>query len=274
MALRSGPTGDKTGFVWGCLNPCKIGANPRCPDEHATRPPFFWLEWFLARLVASLPGFVCTAGLERKAFTWVPIRSLSPRHKPRIERHLLALPPQDRYLRFGYVATDEQVGRYVSSLDFDRDEIFGVFNRRLALVAMAHLAYSVDPQWATCAEFGVSVAPQQRGKGLGGKLFGHAVMHARNQGVSLLFIHALSENVAMIKIARQAGASVQRDGTESEAYLSLPQATLDTQISGLVQDQMAELDYQLKMQAQQFRAWLGTVQEIRQGVRDARESVR
>ena len=242
-------------------------------------PRFFGLSGFLRGLwrrclASSAPQAPSSPALERKAFTWVPIRSLSPRHKPRIERHLLALPPQDRYLRFGYVATDEQVGRYVSSLDFDRDEIFGVFNRRLALVAMAHLAYSVDPQWATCAEFGVSVAPHQRGKGLGSKLFGHAVMHARNQGVSLLFIHALSENVAMIKIARQAGASVQRDGTESEAYLSLPQATLDTQISGLVQDQMAELDYQLKMQAQQFRAWLGTVQEIRQGVRDARESVR
>jgi len=208
------------------------------------------------------------------ALPWVPIRSLAPRHKPRIERHLLALPPQDRYLRFGYVATDEQIGRYVSGLDFVRDEIFGVFNRRLELVAMAHLAYSVDPQWATCAEFGVSVAPHQRGKGLGSKLFAHAVMHARNQGVSLLFIHALSENVAMIKIARQAGASVQRDGSESEAYLSLPLATLDTQISGLVQDQMAELDYQLKTQAQQFRAWLGTLQEIRQGVRDARENAR
>jgi GNAT superfamily N-acetyltransferase len=210
----------------------------------------------------------------RKASSWVPIRSLSPRHKPRIERHLVALPEQDRFLRFGYAATDEQIGRYVTSLNFDRDEIFGVFNRRLELVAMAHLAYSVDPQWATCAEFGVSVSPHQRGKGLGARLFGHAVMHARNQGVSLLFIHALSENVAMLKIARQAGAVVQRDGSESEAYLSLPQATLDSQISGLVQEQMAEVDYQLKMQANQFRQWLATVQEIRQGVRDARGSAR
>jgi GNAT superfamily N-acetyltransferase len=189
-------------------------------------------------------------------------------------RHLVALPVQDRYLRFGYAATDEQIGRYVAGLNFDRDEIFGVFNRRLVLVAMAHLAYSVDPQWTTCAEFGVSVSPHQRGKGLGAKLFGHAVMHARNQGVSLLFIHALSENVAMLKIARQAGAVVQRDGTESEAYLSLPQATLDSQISGLVQEQMAEVDYQLKMQAHQFREWLRTVQEIRQGVRDARGAAR
>jgi hypothetical protein len=99
-------------------------------------------------------------------------------------------------------------------------------------------------------------------------------MHARNQGVSLVFIHALSENVAMLKIARQAGAVVQRDGSESEAYLSLPQATLDSQISGLVQEQMADLDYQLKMQAQHFRDWLSMVQEIRQGVRDARQTAR
>ena len=230
----------------------------------------WWRSWFGSEPVGEPPTGMAT----RKASSWVPIRSLSPRHKPRIERHLVALPEQDRFLRFGYAATDEQIGRYVTSLNFDRDEIFGVFNRRLELVAMAHLAYSVDPQWATCAEFGVSVSPHQRGKGLGARLFGHAVMHARNQGVSLLFIHALSENVAMLKIARQAGAVVQRDGSESEAYLSLPQATLDSQISGLVQEQMAEVDYQLKMQANQFRQWLATVQEIRQGVRDARGSAR
>ena len=203
---------------------------------------------------------------------WIPIRSLSPRHKPRVLAHLLSLRPEDRYLRFGYPATDEQIERYVTGMKFDRDEVFGVFNRRLALVAMAHLAYSVDPQWATCAEFGVSVSSHQRGRGLGARLFNHAVMHARNQGVSMLFIHALSENVAMLKIARHAGAKVQRDGGESEAYLSLPEATLDSQLSGLMQEQMAELDYQLKNQAQQFRAWLATLQEIRQGVREARHT--
>jgi hypothetical protein len=33
---------------------------------------------------------------------------------------------------------------------------------------------------------------------------------------------------------------------------------------------MAQVDYQLKMQAHQFREWLATLQEIRQGVREAR----
>jgi hypothetical protein len=89
-----------------------------------------------------------------------------------------------------------------------------------------------------------------------------------------LFIHALNENVVMLKIARNAGARVERDGTESEAFLVLPEATLDSQLSGLVQEQMAELDYHIKNQAMQFREWLATVQEIRQGVRDARSAVR
>jgi GNAT superfamily N-acetyltransferase len=245
------------------------------PSETRTKQIMIWLRQ-LWRSAWGAPdvGPSAPAGSARKRANWVPIRSLSPRHKPRVVRHLQALPAQDRYLRFGYAATDEQIDRYVQGLNFERDEIFGIFNRRLELVAMAHLAYSVDPQWATCAEFGVSVSPHQRGKGLGAKLFGHAVMHSRNQGVSLLFIHALSENVAMLKIARHAGATVQRDGSESEAYLSLPQATLDSQLNGLVQDQMAELDYQLKMQAHQFRQWLATVQEIRQGVRHARHSSR
>jgi len=225
-----------------------------------------WRRWF------GVADTGPQTGAQRAVSGWIPIRSLSPRHKPRILKHLLLLKSDDRYLRFGYPATDEQIERYVTGLNFERDEIFGVFNRRLELVAMAHLAFSVDPQWATCAEFGVSVASHQRGKGLGGRLFKHAVMHARNQGVSMIFIHALSENVAMLKIARHAGATVQRDGSESEAYLTLPEATLDSQLSGLMQEQMAELDYQLKNQAHQFRAWLATVQEIRQGVRDARHT--
>lgn len=245
------------------------------PSEPRTKQFIRVLSQLWQRVIGAADmGLSASGEVTRKSANWVPIRSLSSRHKPRIARHLRALPAQDRYLRFGYAATDEQIDRYVAGLNFKRDEIFGVFNRRLELVALAHLAYSVDPQWATCAEFGVSVSSHQRGKGFGAKLFGHAVMHARNHGVSLLFIHALSENVAMLKIARHAGAAVQRDGSESEAYLSLPQATLDSQISGLVQEQMAELDYQLKMQANQFRQWLATVQEIRQGVRDARQTSR
>jgi GNAT superfamily N-acetyltransferase len=203
-------------------------------------------------------------------YPWIPIRQLAPRHRLKIVAHLYKLNPHDRYLRFGYAATDEQIGRYVEGLNFLRDEIHGVFNRRLELVAMAHLAFSIDPQWSSCAEFGVSVLSQSRGKGLGAKLFGHAVIHARNEGVHMLFIHALSENSAMLHIAKSAGAKVARDGSETEAFLQLSVANLDSQVTQIVNEQMSEMDYQLKAKAKQFREILAVLQEIRQGVRKAR----
>src|SRR5207344_1155470 len=100
---------------------------------------------------------------------WVPIRSLAPRHRDRIRRHLLDLSERDRYLRFGYAASDIQIGQYVERLDFDRDELLGIFNRRLRLLAMAHVAYFQSDRecHAACAEFGVSVAAVARGRGYG-----------------------------------------------------------------------------------------------------------
>jgi GNAT superfamily N-acetyltransferase len=196
---------------------------------------------------------------------WVPIRSLAPRHRPRIVEHLIGLSETDRYLRFGYPATDAQIAKYVDTLDFDRDEVFGIFNRRLALIAMAHLANApgaVNEQRGAVAEFGVSVSPKVRGRGYGGRLFEHAVMHARNRGVASLFIHALSENVAMLKIARNAGATVERDGSETEAWLKLPPVTIATRFGEMVEQQAAELDYQLKVQAHRVNEFLEIFQEV------------
>ncbi len=200
----------------------------------------------------------------------VPIRSLGPSYRERITAHLLQLDPADRYLRFGYPATDEQIRRYTEGLDFERDEIFGIYNRRLELIAMAHLAFANDPEHQSCAEFGVSVLKQARGQGLGARLFERAVMHARNAGVNMVFIHALTENTAMLKIARNAGAEVHRDGSESEAYLHIPPANFDTLVGELVVQQFAEMDYQLKKQAKQFWDFLAGVQEVRRGVQNAR----
>ncbi|MES2978685.1 MAG: GNAT family N-acetyltransferase [Pseudomonadota bacterium] len=201
----------------------------------------------------------------------IPIRSLGPNHAAEVLRHLLALDGQDRYLRFGYAAQDEQIRRYVEGIHFDRDELFGIYNRHLDLIAVAHLAFSVDPNLRSCAEFGVSVLAHARGRGYGSLLFTRAVVHARNEGVSLMFIHALSENAAMLSIARKAGATIERDGGESEAYLKLPPADLDSRVTELVDEHLAQTDYGLKVQARNFRSLLSLLQEVRQGVRDSRD---
>lgn len=201
----------------------------------------------------------------------VPIRSLGAGHRRRILSHLLALEEQDRYLRFGYSASDEQIRRYVDQLDFERDDIFGIFNRRLELIAMAHLAFIPhEPGTTPGAEFGVSVLKKARGRGYGTRLFERAVMHARNEGVELMFIHALSENTAMIKIARNGGATLERAGSETEAYLRLPPATLDSRVTEMVEEQVAQADYRLKQQAKNFLSFLANLQEIRRGATEAK----
>ncbi len=205
------------------------------------------------------------------ASLYLPIKSLGPQHRERMCAHLLALDEGDRYLRFGYPAGDVQIRRYVDSINLACDDVFGIFNRKLELVAMAHLAYAVNPDCSHCAEFGVSVSCHARGRGYGARLFERATMHARNEGVDLMFIHALTENTAMLNIARNAGARLVRDGSETEAFLQLPPANFDTVVSELMQEQVAQTDYHLKRQAHAFRRMLGLMQEIRQSVRDVKE---
>lgn len=193
----------------------------------------------------------------------VPIRSLGANHRERIGEHLLALSARDRYLRFGYAAGDAQIQRYVESMDFVRDEIFGIYNRALKLIALAHLAYPTDVEFKKCVEFGVSVASRARGRGFGARLFERAALHASNDGVEVMFIHALTENEPMLSIAKKAGAAVVCDGAESQAHLRLPHANWESHIAEALDEQIAQADYVIKRQAHQFGNWLKKLQDDR-----------
>jgi len=202
----------------------------------------------------------------KRLSTWVPIRSLARRHRHRIVEHLLALDAADRYLRFGYPASDEQIRRYALGIDFARDEVLGIFNRHLRLIALAHLAYEPAPQREgrpSMAEFGVSVLPHTRGRGLGARLFDAAALHARNRNVDTLFIHALSENTAMLRIARSAGATVEREGGESEAWLRLPPDTVSSHLGEAIERQLAELDFQFKRHAHVLTEFVESIAEVK-----------
>ncbi len=91
--------------------------------------------------------------------------------------------------------------------------------------------------------------PKTRRRGFGRRLFDHAMLHARNRGVETIFIHALSENTAMLRLARDAGATVERDGSESEAWLKLPPDSFASHLDEVLVERAAELDYRIKEQA-------------------------
>ncbi len=190
---------------------------------------------------------------------WLPVRNLGPRHRQRVVAHLQSLGDEDRHLRFGQVASDEQIAHYVEHIDFERDKVFGIFDSRLQLVAMAHLAFAEDGQ---STEFGVSVLAHQRGRGFGARLFEQAVVHGRNRGAHSMTIHLARENQSMLAIVKKSGAAVRFEGSDVVADLALPEDTLGTHLGALLETQAAEWDYRLKHQALRLdRFWHGLVPE-------------
>jgi GNAT superfamily N-acetyltransferase len=185
---------------------------------------------------------------------WVPVRALTAEDRDAIAAHLLALDDQDRYLRFGHAVGPELIASYVAGLDFERDEVLGIFSRKLELLGMAHLA-TLGPGEA---EFGVSVLKKARGRCYGQRLFEHACLHARRKGVKALIIYTLSDNAPMLAIARKAGAAVVRDSGEAVAHLALPPAERMDRWLSAIDDQAAEWDFH-------WKAWMLRVASAHDG---------
>lgn len=198
----------------------------------------------------------------------VYVKELSERDRHRILRHFLALDEQDRILRFGMRLNDALIAQYVNQLDFARDTIFGVHDRKFRLIGVGHLAFAPreaypDSVSATLkervAEFGVSVNASGRGLGVGSKLFVRAAMHCRNADVDTLYMHCLSSNQVMIHIARKAGMEIHRDHGEADAYLKLLPASPGTVFKEAVEEQVASFDYALKANTRAAVKWLGNL---------------
>lgn len=175
------------------------------------------------------------------------VLELSASHLEMIREHLLALGEEDRRLRFGMHASDTFINNYVSSFNFVRDCFFGVIDSSLKIIGLTHLAYGQESSnQGHTAEFGVSVSKNGRGFGVGTALFKRSAIHARNTNISILYVHCLSSNAAMMHIARKSGMEVEYSYGEADAYLKLPPGNQQSLILEAMQDQSAIIDYSLK----------------------------
>jgi len=183
----------------------------------------------------------------------IPVKELRERDRRRMLRHFLQIEGRDRLLRFGSHLSDEQVAKYVNGIDFERDMVFGVYNRVFRLAAVGHLAFAPkEPakndvtEKDQVAEFGVSVLKSARGLGIGSKLFERAGIVCRNHDVDTLYMHCLSSNQVMMHIAKKAGMEIHRDYGEADAYLKLVPADPASVLREAMQEQLATIDYALK----------------------------
>ncbi len=178
----------------------------------------------------------------------LPVRQLDRSHRAAIAAHLLRLPREDRRLRFGATLDDDAVTAYVQRIDFERDAVFGTFADDLALTGVAHVAAA-----GTAAEFGVSVVPDARGRGIGSALFARASLYARTRHVHQMFMHCLLENHAMMHIARKRGMRIVTEAGEADAWLALPPAEVATVAQELFAERVGRFDFALKQQADAAR---------------------
>lgn len=182
------------------------------------------------------------------------VRVLHNGHREAALRHLITLGPEDRHLRFGSPTSDIVIERYVANLDFCRDAVFGVFNAALDLVGIAHLAYLPAGKDALrTAEFGVSVLSRERNRGLGAALLERAAMHARNTQITTLFVHCLANNKAMMHLAQKLDMRVEFAYGDADAYLILKPANAQSILKEATQEQMADLDYAVKVNLKQSK---------------------
>ena len=155
----------------------------------------------------------------RAAILAFPVR-LRASDREALENHFLSLGPEDRRLRFGSSIGNDALRDYVGRIDFEREGLFAVHDDEMRLLAVAHIALTGDT-----AELGLSVLPQCRAQGLGGTLFRHAVMHLRNRGVHEVFVHCITENAAMMHLARKHDMRLVNEGSETDARLALDPPT-------------------------------------------------
>src|SRR3989441_9992763 len=173
----------------------------------------------------------------------IPIRELSRAERPSLHEHFLALGSHDRRLRFGTPLSDHSVREYIERIDFGHDAVFGVADDELRLLGVAHVARGDGH-----AELGISVLEGHRSRGIGGALLARAHMHARNWGVHALFTHCLSENGAMMHLARKQGMDIVAEAGEADAWLKLAPADASTYLGAAFEQRVALFDYALKQQ--------------------------
>jgi GNAT superfamily N-acetyltransferase len=157
------------------------------------------------------------------------LRPLAEADREPIGAHLRALSPEQSRLRFSHAPSEAALGRYVSSLRFGEDAVFGAQSLNGRIVALAHMAFD-DEEGGM--ELGVSVDADWQGRGLGRALLARALAIAAAKESPALTIHCAWDNAPMLALCRLAGGRVQRGFGEMSVRLALPKASESLPVEG------------------------------------------
>jgi len=142
--------------------------------------------------------------------------NLQPIDRAAYQRHVLSLDAADRRLRFGTTWNDAAIVTYIGRIDPTVDALLAVVAPDGFVAGALHLAHGFG-----YAEAGLSVAPDHRRQGIGGRLLDAAITRSRDWGVAELFVHGSAENAAMIRLARSRHMMIVLEAGELDAFLPI-----------------------------------------------------
>ena len=124
-------------------------------------------------------------------------------HFRRLANHFMGLTSGDRFLRFGWVATDVDMVAYVESLFVSASSVSAVVEPDGDISGVLHLEFT-----AGGANVGLSVSSWGRNQGIGTLLLQRAGLLACAQGLKTLFVRNLNFNSALKQLALRLGMHV------------------------------------------------------------------
>ena len=149
----------------------------------------------------------------------VRFTSLSAQDLPAIVDHLLALPSDDRVLRFNTTAPDDKIVEYCRHWKHDTDIAEGAWSGT-RLVGLIHLpVFAVGPDLV--GELGVSVDPAWRQRQVATRLAQRTFDRCAERGVGRVYVNFLTRNRPMLCLARRFTTDIVQDGDETVAKIRI-----------------------------------------------------
>ena len=186
----------------------------------------------------------------------IPRKIMYEEDENRLWDHFLVdIQGHDRYLRFGYTASNDNIMSYLENAfkDFGVSNMWFIAEVDDRVVGSVHVSISED----SVAEMGFTVAPDFRGKGLGQDLFQRGATWAMMRGAKTLYTQCLSENQVMQHIAKKNGMTVVTIGYgEKEATINATKGTIQSYFDDKFFDNLAFVDRAIEKQQNIYKTLL------------------
>lgn len=172
------------------------------------------------------------------------IYRLTPHEYPRYRKHLLALDPGSRYLRFGHNASDEIINNLCDRFEANpqKHKLFVVENDEMDVIGVGHISLEGEQM-----ELAFSVLKPYQGQGIGNSLMKRCIAWCQNRSIKDGCMTCLSSNAAIKKLASKHGILVQEHG-EVLADIKIPEPDAFSIIGEMVESNVARLDHLGKLQ--------------------------